>query len=345
MCHAAACSQPATESCQPPCEAFREQKERCLERIVHGRIGAEHAAANAANQRPVAADKLGERRFIPRGGECGKKSEVSIAQGPRRRETAEVIDGMAKGWHGAPRFGVRSTQKHPRCRQWRPKILTRIAAFRRNDGDHENQEARTLQIDQGFDPPSKRSGTARVFANEDAMKSKLIHKANGQATYVLVFMTGDEVASGLKSFATDHGITAATFRPLVRSKTWNSATSIGQGRTTRKPRSRNKPKSCPLIGDISEKEDGGIEIHAHIVVGRSDTSTRGGHLLAAHVRPTLEVVLTESPHTCNAGTIPKAAWLSSDFDGAALLAISGGVWPISPSGNWPARIHIPRKDG
>ena len=45
-----------------------------------------------------------------------------------------------------------------------------------------------------------------------------------------------------------------------------------------------------LIGDVALK-DGEPKVHAHVVVGRSDGSTRGGHLLEAHVRPTLEVIL------------------------------------------------------
>ena len=49
-----------------------------------------------------------------------------------------------------------------------------------------------------------------------------------------------------------------------------------------------------LIGDVA-LEDGEPKVHAHVVVGRSDGSTRGGHLMEAHVRPTLEVILTESP--------------------------------------------------
>jgi predicted DNA-binding protein with PD1-like motif len=32
-----------------------------------------------------------------------------------------------------------------------------------------------------------------------------------------------------------------------------------------------------------------------VVLGRRDGSARGGHLLSAKVRPTLEVILTESP--------------------------------------------------
>jgi len=49
-----------------------------------------------------------------------------------------------------------------------------------------------------------------------------------------------------------------------------------------------------LIGDIA-LDDGEPKVHAHVVVGKSDGTAHGGHVLEAHVRPTLEVVLTESP--------------------------------------------------
>ncbi len=49
-----------------------------------------------------------------------------------------------------------------------------------------------------------------------------------------------------------------------------------------------------LAGDVA-LQDGRPKVHAHAVLGRSDGSTRGGHLHEAHVRPTLEVVLTELP--------------------------------------------------
>jgi uncharacterized protein len=49
-----------------------------------------------------------------------------------------------------------------------------------------------------------------------------------------------------------------------------------------------------LIGDIALK-DGEPQVHAHVVVGRSDGTAHGGHLLEARVRPTCELILTESP--------------------------------------------------
>ena len=45
-----------------------------------------------------------------------------------------------------------------------------------------------------------------------------------------------------------------------------------------------------LTGDIAVK-DGKPEPHVHVVLGRRDGSTRGGHLVRAIVRPTLELML------------------------------------------------------
>ena len=49
-----------------------------------------------------------------------------------------------------------------------------------------------------------------------------------------------------------------------------------------------------LVGDIALQE-GKPKLHAHVVLGRRDGSACGGHLLEARVRPTLEVIVTESP--------------------------------------------------
>ena len=41
--------------------------------------------------------------------------------------------------------------------------------------------------------------------------------------------------------------------------------------------------------------EGKPAVHAHVVVGKRDGTAHGGHLLEAHVRPTLEVIVVESP--------------------------------------------------
>lgn len=64
-----------------------------------------------------------------------------------------------------------------------------------------------------------------------------------------------------------------------------------------------------LIGDIALKGNE-PQVHAHMTVGRRDGKVYGGHLLKAVVRPTCELILTESP-----------AHLQKQFDGDSGLAL------------------------
>jgi predicted DNA-binding protein with PD1-like motif len=57
---------------------------------------------------------------------------------------------------------------------------------------------------------------------------------------------------------------------------------------------REQVEVLALVGDIA-LDKGKPKLHAHVVLGKRDAAACGGHLLEAHVRPTLEVILTESP--------------------------------------------------
>jgi len=50
-----------------------------------------------------------------------------------------------------------------------------------------------------------------------------------------------------------------------------------------------------MVGDIAENERNESDLHVHIVLGRYDGSTQGGHLMKAIVRPTLGIILSETP--------------------------------------------------
>ncbi len=54
-------------------------------------------------------------------------------------------------------------------------------------------------------------------------------------------------------------------------------------------------EALSLVGGIATGDDGKPSLHLHAVVGLSDGTTRGGHLLRATVRPTLEVTIVKSP--------------------------------------------------
>ncbi|MFL6208712.1 MAG: PPC domain-containing DNA-binding protein [Pyrinomonadaceae bacterium] len=125
------------------------------------------------------------------------------------------------------------------------------------------------------------------------MKSKLIHDG-GEKTFVIVFDTGDEVVAGLLDFAREHRRAAS----LTAIGAFERVT-LGFFEAERKDYKKifidEQVEVLSLIGNITLAENDEPKVHAHVVVGRRDGTAHGGHLLEAHVRPTLEVVLTESP--------------------------------------------------
>lgn len=127
------------------------------------------------------------------------------------------------------------------------------------------------------------------------MKSKLLHESDGQKTYALIFETGDEVMSNLESFAKKNRLGGSRFTAIGA---FRDAT-LGYFNWEKKDYKRipvaEQVEVVSLVGDIAEGENGEPKLHAHVVLGKSDGTALGGHLLEAHVRPTLEVMLVELP--------------------------------------------------
>lgn len=126
------------------------------------------------------------------------------------------------------------------------------------------------------------------------MRSKLLSDIQHQKTYALIFDRGDEAMVGLVEFARAKGLGAAHFTAIGAFEDvvlgyfdWNTK------EYTHIP-VREQVEVLSLIGDVALKGQE-PKVHAHVVVGRADGTTRGGHLIEAHVRPTLEVILTETP--------------------------------------------------
>jgi predicted DNA-binding protein with PD1-like motif len=124
------------------------------------------------------------------------------------------------------------------------------------------------------------------------MKSKLINQ-NPQ-THVIIFETGEEVVAGLTEFAKEHQLEAGQFTAIGAF----SEAMLGYFNFAKKDYKKipinEQVEVLSLMGDIALK-DGAPKLHAHVVVGKSDGTAHGGHLLSATVRPTLELVLVESP--------------------------------------------------
>lgn len=128
------------------------------------------------------------------------------------------------------------------------------------------------------------------------MKAQLMHEKDGEKTFVLVFAAGDEAVAGLTAFAKEKRLSASHFTAIGG---FQEAT-LGYFNLDKKDYDkipvREQVEVLSLVGDITENEKGEPKIHVHAVLGRADGTTRGGHLIEARVRPTLEVMLVQSPH-------------------------------------------------
>jgi predicted DNA-binding protein with PD1-like motif len=126
------------------------------------------------------------------------------------------------------------------------------------------------------------------------MKVQLLSDGKEAKEYAVIFGIGDEVLSGLLAFAKTYHVTSAHFTAIGG---LNGAT-LAWFDPTRKMFKRlpirDQVEVLSMIGDIALSE-GKPTVHAHVVVGTSDGTTRGGHLLEAHVFPTLEVMMTVDP--------------------------------------------------
>jgi predicted DNA-binding protein with PD1-like motif len=128
------------------------------------------------------------------------------------------------------------------------------------------------------------------------MQSKQIAQSEtGSRTFALVFQAGDEPISLLQQFAAAHNLSASQFTAIGAFRDVTVAYFNWETKQYQHIPVHEQVEVLTLIGDVSVDESGQPKVHAHVVLGRSDGSTRGGHLLEAHVRPTLEVILTESP--------------------------------------------------
>jgi uncharacterized protein len=114
-------------------------------------------------------------------------------------------------------------------------------------------------------------------------------------TFAVIMDTGDEIVDVLKSFAASQKLAGSSFKAIGalshvklgwfnwQTKKYEVAAEFDE-----------QVELLSLIGDVALKDEK-PEVHAHLVVGLRDGTAHGGHLLKATVRPTCELILTESP--------------------------------------------------
>jgi predicted DNA-binding protein with PD1-like motif len=127
------------------------------------------------------------------------------------------------------------------------------------------------------------------------MRSKLLNDTAGQRTFAVVLQTGEEAMGCLQTFVEKERISAAQLTGIG---------ALSDARLNYFDWDKKEYEPIPvaeqvevasLVGDVALSPEGKPALHIHVVLGRRNGSALAGHLAEAHVRPTLEVIVTEPP--------------------------------------------------
>ncbi len=135
--------------------------------------------------------------------------------------------------------------------------------------------------------------SAMAMKKVTSMKTQVLND-RGEKTYALIFDKGDEFKSLLTEFAQSEGLGASRFTAVGAFERATLGYFDWEKKDYVKIPIDEQVEVLALTGDIALYE-GKPQVHAHVGVGRRNGTTRGGHVLEAFVRPTLEVILDEAP--------------------------------------------------
>jgi predicted DNA-binding protein with PD1-like motif len=126
------------------------------------------------------------------------------------------------------------------------------------------------------------------------MKVKVLNEAP-ERTFAVVLDAGEDAVRALERFAKEHGLKASRVSAIGAFESAELGFFEVERKDYHRIRVDTQTEVLSLAGDIA-LDGTQPKLHLHAVLGRRDGSTVGGHLLGAVVRPTLEVIVTESPN-------------------------------------------------
>lgn len=125
------------------------------------------------------------------------------------------------------------------------------------------------------------------------MQTELLEEGKGR-TFMLVLDEGEEFKTRLEEFARSRDLSAAHFSAIGALSGARLAFYDPETKDYDDIPVNEQVEVLNLTGNIARHE-GEPLVHAHMTVGKRDGSTLGGHVHEAHVRPTLEIIITETP--------------------------------------------------
>jgi len=128
------------------------------------------------------------------------------------------------------------------------------------------------------------------------MKVQLLNPGEKTQQYAVIFYQGDEAFSGLLEFAQKYHVTSAHFTAIGAVSGATLAWFDPQRKMYKKIPITGQHEVIGMSGDIALYQ-GKPVVHTHMIVGAPDGTISAGHVLAAYVSPTLEVMVTVDPVT------------------------------------------------
>jgi predicted DNA-binding protein with PD1-like motif len=128
------------------------------------------------------------------------------------------------------------------------------------------------------------------------MKVQLLNPGEPTKQYAVIFYEGDEAFSGLLEFAEKYHVASAHFTAIGAVNGVTLGWFDPQRKMYKKIPIQGQQEVIGMSGDIALYQ-GKPVVHTHMLVGTSDGTTRGGHVLSAYVSPTLEVMVAVDPVT------------------------------------------------
>jgi predicted DNA-binding protein with PD1-like motif len=138
-----------------------------------------------------------------------------------------------------------------------------------------------------------------------SMQVKLLKDTLEEKIYVIVFLKGDEVLSGLTDFATKYKVTDAHFTGIGAISSATTAWLDLEKKMYHPTVTNEQVEVLSLIGDIAAFNSKPV-VHMHAVLGHKDGHTTGGHVWELNVNPTVEIFLTANTTPVNKRADPNS---------------------------------------
>ena len=108
--------------------------------------------------------------------------------------------------------------------------------------------------------------------------------------FLIVLSPGDEVIASLERFVDEHNVQSASVNAIGALSRARLGFFDLSTRSYREIDVDEQVEALSILGNAARFE-GGPRLHLHAVLSYPDGSCVGGHLIEAHVDPTLEVIL------------------------------------------------------